>query len=102
MAHAMQQSAVPEFSLGDRLRRARAHLGVTQEELAGRLDIGLRQIKEGEADKRPLKRAIVLGWAVACGVDPYWLLTGEPDTGTTIGGYQLGEDLQPASLPVAA
>jgi transcriptional regulator with XRE-family HTH domain len=43
---------VPQWTLGNRLWRARTHLGVTQHELASRLGIGLRQVKEAENDKR--------------------------------------------------
>jgi transcriptional regulator with XRE-family HTH domain len=77
---------VPEWTLGNRLWRARLHLGVTQQELAERLGVGLRQVKDGEADRRAPKRAVVLGWAVATGVDPYWLETGiDPRGGPNIG-----------------
>ncbi len=73
------RAAVPEWTLGNRLWRARAHAGLTQQELAARLGIGLRQVKEGEADKRAPKRAVVLGWAVATGVDPAWLEHGDQE-----------------------
>lgn len=87
---------VPEWTLGDRLRKARESAGDTQQQLANRLDISLRIVKEGEADKRRPKRAIILGWAVACGVSPRWLENddqkGEPNTdGVTI-GYQVNDD----------
>jgi DNA-binding transcriptional regulator YiaG len=38
---------VPPWTLGTRLWRARRYLGVTQQELATRLGIGLQQVKDG-------------------------------------------------------
>ncbi len=93
------RAIVPEWTLGNRLWRARAHAGLTQQELAARLGIGLRQVKEGEADKRAPKRAVVLGWAVATGVDPAWLEHGDgpnPANTNRVTRWSL------AHLPVAA
>jgi transcriptional regulator with XRE-family HTH domain len=80
---------VPTWTLGNRLWRARSYRGLTQQQLASELQIGLRQVKEAEADKRPARRATVLAWALVCGVDPTWLEYGEmpspndPTTGDT-------------------
>lgn len=72
---------VPLWTLGNRLWRARQYRGFTQQELAHELGIGLRAVKEAEADKRAPRRAIVLGWAFVCGVDPAWLEQGKvPNT----------------------
>jgi transcriptional regulator with XRE-family HTH domain len=68
---------VPEWTLGNRLWRARTHAQLTQQELATKLGVGLRVVKEGEADKRGPKRWVVLAWAMVCGVDASWLETGE-------------------------
>lgn len=78
---------VPVWTLGNRLWRARQFHGVTQQELAADLGIGLRAVKEAEADKRPPRRATVLGWAFVCGVDPVWLEHGivpNTDAPTTV------------------
>lgn len=93
---------VPIWTLGNRLWRARTHLGVTQQELAHRLGVGVRAIKEGESDKKAPRRATILGWAVACGVDPRWLETGHyaprdngPDLGSTHSGCNEITPLRP-------
>lgn len=83
---------VPEWTLGNRLWRARSHLGVTQQELATRLGIGLQQVKNGESDKRAPRRGVILGWAVATGVDPNWLENGTP------GGGDTGRDDGPVTI----
>ena len=93
MAHTTTQTPiVPEWTTGDRLRRSRNHLGVTQEELAHILGIGLRAVKEAEAGKASLKRAVLLGWAVACHVDPEWLEAGTISNGDTRRQYARGPD----------
>jgi transcriptional regulator with XRE-family HTH domain len=78
---------VPEWTLGWRLQRARDHRGLTQQQLATELQIGLRQIKEAEAGKKRPGRATLIGWAFVCGVDTRWLesgVTGIDDGGHTI------------------
>ena len=67
---------IPTWTLGHRLRRAREHGGFTQEQLAHKIGVGLRAVKEGEADKNPPAYWKMLAWATACGVDPEWLETG--------------------------
>lgn len=68
--------------------RARRHVDLTQQQLAERLGLGLKSVKDYEADKRSPKRGVLLGWAVACGVDPRWLehgYEGDPESGFIIG-----------------
>jgi transcriptional regulator with XRE-family HTH domain len=77
---------VPTWTLGNRLWRARRHVNLTQQQLAERLGVGLKSIKEYESDRRRPKRAVLLGWAVQCQVDPRWLEhgAGEPDSESAV------------------
>jgi DNA-binding XRE family transcriptional regulator len=62
----------------DRLVKARTYAALNQAELGHALGISERTVKRYEAGAR-YKRGIILGWALACGVDPGWLENG--DTG---------------------
>lgn len=78
---------VPAWTLADRLSKARAHAGFNQREIAAALAISLRSVNRYE-DGEPIKRGLLLGWAMACGVDAGWLEhghTGRDDGGVTIG-----------------
>lgn len=67
---------VPEWTFTDRLIKARTFAGLSQHELATLLGVSERTIKRYEAGG-VYKRGLVLGWALACGVDPDWLESGD-------------------------
>ena len=69
----------PEWTLTDRLQKARHVAGLDQVELAARLGVHERTVKRYEAGQGS-KRTVLLAWALACGVDPVWLEKGEPVT----------------------
>lgn len=66
---------VPEWTLSDRLAKARHMSGLSQAELAERLGLSLKSIARYEQGTHEPKRATLLAWAMACGVDPAWLIT---------------------------
>ncbi len=68
---------VPSWSIGDRLDKARRHIGLSQDELAERLGMSRRTIGSYEAGVRQPKRPILIAWAMATGVNLRWLETGE-------------------------
>lgn len=71
---------VPTFDLGDRLTKARKVAGLSQGEIADAIDISRRSVSAYELGDSEPKRHVVLAWAMATGVDGFWLLTGEtPD-----------------------
>lgn len=85
---------VPPWTDEDRLVKARTHAGLSQATLADRLGVSERTIKRYEAGG-PRKRGLVLGWALACGVNAQWLETGTPATNTNPdGGGQLFRCIQ--------
>jgi transcriptional regulator with XRE-family HTH domain len=76
-------TTVPEWTLSDRLQKARNYAGLTQSELAHQLGAGTKTViryENGEA----AKRSTLIAWAVVCGVDPQWLIEG--NTPATLGG----------------
>lgn len=67
---------VPEWTFTDRLIKARTFAGLSQQQLADLLGISERTVKRYEAGG-VYKRGIILGWSLACGVDPVWLELGD-------------------------
>lgn len=97
---------IPEWTGADRLIKARKVRGYTQTELAELLGVSEKTVKRYEAGEKT-KRGIVLGWAMACGVNAQWLETGVaprrpdgPDGPTEQDGRQSGCKLY--QLPIAA
>jgi len=68
---------VPEWSLADRLIKARTIHNWSQADLAERLGISTSTVKrnEREPDHRR-NRPYLLAVALTCGVDPDWLISG--------------------------
>ena len=75
----MAVALVPQWTLADRLAKARHLTRLSQEDFGHLLGISGGSVKRYEAGTHEPKRATVLGWAVACGVDPVWLETGEAE-----------------------
>lgn len=76
--------AVPEWTLADRLRKARVHAGLEQSDLARALDVTPSAVSRWEKGA-PIKRPFVSAWALRCGVPFEWLWNGTtnpPDQGT--------------------
>jgi DNA-binding XRE family transcriptional regulator len=74
-----EYSYVPEFGLGDRLRRARESAGMSQVELAEAIGASQRSISNYEADATTPKALILSLWAFACQVSLPWLAWGDPN-----------------------
>jgi transcriptional regulator with XRE-family HTH domain len=67
---------VPEWTLGDRMRKALEASGTPVGEIAEYLDVSRQTIGRWLHDKTPVKRHVLLVWAATTGVDPEWLETG--------------------------
>ncbi len=81
MSEAAQESArtVPQWTPGDRLRKARVSAGLSQAELAFGTGIARTSIVSYEADRTGPSRPVLLAWSMATGISFEWLCHG--DTG---------------------
>lgn len=81
---------IPEFTMGDRLRKARQHTGLEQEEFANDLGISRGTIRNYELDRVAPRKIVLKAWALRTGVPLEWLQTGEsPRQGDPDGGDAL-------------
>ena len=79
----MDMTTIPDWTLGDRLTKARSLTGLSRTRFASVLGISEASVKRYELDDIEPKRGIILGWAVACNVDPDWLENGPGKEGVT-------------------
>ena len=102
MTEATHPASVPQWTLGDRLRKAREHAGLKQAELAGEIGIGRSSIVNYEMDRAEPSRPVLLAWAMRTGVSYEWL-TGEPAfRGRGIRTVPALTPVAPAALALAA
>lgn len=90
---------VPSLTLGQRLRIAREHLGVEQQELAETMGTSRQTVSAVERGVNHPRQLLIRAWAMATGVDRHWLETGEvpaPDGDGTDGEPPVG--LEPTAF----
>lgn len=65
-----------QFSLGERLAKARKHAGITQDEMAEKLGVSHSTIAKWELDKSQPRNMLTLveKWAELTGVSPAWII----------------------------
>ena len=76
-------AVIPEFTLGDRLRKARELSGMDMQQLAEVIDVHRQSIARYESGVVVPKRHVLLSWSWATGVDADWVL-GTPATSTIV------------------
>lgn len=76
---AQQLAQVPEWTLADRLLKARTSAGMGQAELAKITGLSRQTVSNYERGIVTPRRSGVTLWALATGVPLGWLLTGEDD-----------------------
>lgn len=64
---------VPQFTLGDRLRKARESRGLDMQALGELIDIHRQSVARYEQDVAVPKRHVLLSWSVATGVALEWI-----------------------------
>ena len=70
---------IPEWTLADRLAKARKHAGLEQPELADRIGIARSSLSAYENGHRTPRRPVLLSWSLATGVPLAWILHGSTD-----------------------
>lgn len=65
--HQQGGELIPEWTLGDRLRKARVMTGMTVAEFAERIGVSDRTINNAEGDRRTVRRITLNAWALATG-----------------------------------
>lgn len=73
---------IPQWTLGDRLRKARIDAGLTQAQLEEHAGISRRSAVNYEQGKTAPGRKELIAWSVATGVPLVWLETGEAPSET--------------------
>lgn len=62
----------PAWTKGDVLRKARESAGLSQAELARRLEVDVNTVRRVEANRSPINRSRIYSWAGATGVEVDW------------------------------
>lgn len=73
MTTAQQHGVIPPLEQPMRLELARRYAGHTQREFAHILGVGPATIQRAETGVTKPRRAVVMAWAMATGVDLAWL-----------------------------
>ena len=79
----------PVWTLADRLRKAREHAHLTQQELADQIGISRASVVNYETGRHSPPRPVMLSWSMATGVDLEWLY-GPPTPGGEIVSQRRG------------
>lgn len=77
----MSSGTVPQWTIADRLRKARESAGFGQVEFANATSMARATISAAERGHRVPSRANMRLWALATGVPFEWILTGETPNG---------------------
>lgn len=76
MTEATHPATVPQWTIGDRMRKAREHAGLKQTEIASEIGIGRSSIINYEGGRAEPPRPVLLAWAMCTGVSYRWLTGG--------------------------
>ncbi len=67
---------IPQWTLGDRLRKAREQRGLGVQDLANELGISRNSVGNYESGRTRPPRPTLIVWSMRCGVPIEWLQTG--------------------------
>lgn len=95
---------IPQWTLADRLRKAREQIGLDQTEFADRLGVSRSSVSNYERGTTAPRRIVLNAWAMATGVPIEWLRDGStnPRPGDPDGGVRLprlDSNQQPSGYP---
>lgn len=75
---------VPEFTLGDRLRKARELTGYDRQQFAAVIGVHRESVAKYETGRQTPRQPVLAAWSLATGVDLTWLRNGQtpgPESG---------------------
>lgn len=78
-----RESIVPEWTMGDRLRKARSLTGLGVREFAELIGVSHGTVTNAETDARAVRTITLNAWAAHTGVSREWLETGQGSAGPT-------------------
>jgi transcriptional regulator with XRE-family HTH domain len=70
---ALDTETIPEWTLGDRMAKARTWAGIEQGEMCQYLEVSRNTISGWENDRHPPSRAVLIAYALRCQVPLWWL-----------------------------
>ncbi len=73
----MAAAHVPQWTVGDRMRKAREDAQLNQSDLAGKIEIARSSIVNYETDRKMVSRPVLIAWSLATGVPYEWLCHGD-------------------------
>ena len=71
---------IPEWTITDRLRKARELTGLDQGPFADNIGVSRGTVSNYERGSRTHKKSVLMTWAMGSGVPLEWLMTGEQGT----------------------
>lgn len=90
---------IPEWTRGDRFRKARQLTGLTTREFAEQIGVSQKTVTAAENDRTNVRKILLNAWSLKTGVPVEWLETGttggSPEGGASVTrGYQGSRRLQ--------
>ena len=70
-------AVIPEWTQGDRMRKARQLTGMSTMEFAREIGVSQKTINNAESDSHVVRKIVMNAWALVTGVPVEWLQTGE-------------------------
>lgn len=91
----MTSASVPEWTLGDRMRKALLHGGISVEAMGEYLGYSTATMRNWTHDRAQPRPSVLRQWALRCGVPYEWLATGSAEGGNTVTRREQGSKTTP-------
>lgn len=72
---------IPEFTQGDRMRKARQLTGLTTRDFAEKIGVSQATVTNAENDNNGVRKITMNAWSLVTGVPVEWLTTGHAPNG---------------------
>lgn len=94
--------AVPQWTISDRLRKAREYAGLDQAQFADEVGISRRSVTNYEKGHSQPSRPVLLAWSLRTGVAMEWLANGGDDGLPRLDSNQRPSDYTSAGSGIAS